>query len=181
MSAVSVRRADEDDLEAIAEVFLTAWRTSYREALPSQLVDRMDATWARRLWRPSVAPGAERTVRVAVHANGSVVGVVAWGRDPDDPASGHVYSLYVHPMAQGHRIGTRLLDEAVTSLAAEGLHRATLWVFEANVSAFAFYARSGWKPTHGRRVEAEFGEPEIQLTRAIGGVRQPSDGRTSSG
>ena len=175
MSQVSIRQADEDDLEAIAEVFLAAWRTSYREVLPSQLVDGMDATRARRLWRPSVAPDAERTVRVALDANGSIVGVVAWGRDPDDPTAGHVYSLYVHPVAQGHRIGARLLDEAVTSLATAGLQQATLWVFEANASARAFYARCGWQPTHGRRVEPEFGEPEIQLTRAIGGGHQPSD------
>lgn len=181
MSAVSVRRAEEDDLEAIAELFLAAWRTSYRGVLPSQLVDRMDVEKSRRLWRRSLTPGAERTVRVATDANGRIVGVVGWGRDPDDPASGHVYSLYVHPGAQGRHIGTRLLAKAVTSFAAEGLRRATLWVFEANASARAFYARSGWKPTRRRRVEPEFGEPEIQLMRAIGGTHQPSDRRTPSG
>ena len=181
MSAVAIRRAEEGDLEAIAGVFLAAWQTSYRGVLPSQLVERMDAASSRRLWRRSLTPSTERTVRVAIDANGSIVGVVAWGRDPDDPASGHIYSLYVHPQAQGQRIGARLLAEAVTSFAAEGLRRATLWVFEANASARAFYARSGWIPTTGRRVEPEFGEPEIQLMRAIGDEHQPPHRRTSAG
>ena len=167
MSVVSVRPADEDDLEAIAELFLAVWRTSYRDVLPPQLVDGMDAAGSRRLWRRSLSPGAERTVRVAVDANGRIVGVVTWGRDPDDSDSGHVYSLYVHPEAQGHSIGARLLAEAVASFETEGLRRATLWVFEANAAARGFYARSGWGPTHDRRVEPEFGEPEVQLMRAI--------------
>lgn len=180
MSMVSVRRAEEGDLEAISELFLAAWRTSYRGVLPTQLVDRMDVASARHLWRRCLTPGAERTVRVAMDVSGSIVGVVAWGRDPDDHASGHVYSLYVHPAAQGHRIGSRLLTEAVISLAAEGLRRATLWVFEANTPARTFYARSGWKPAPGRRIEPEFGEPEIQLMRTIGGGRHTSGRRTSA-
>ena len=180
MSVVLVRPAGEDDLEAIAELFLTVWRTSYRGVLPPQLVEGMDAAASRRLWHRSLGPGAERTVRVAVDANGRIVGVVTWGRDPDDPDSGHVYSLYVHPEAQGHSVGSRLLAEAVASFETEGLRRATLWVFEANASARGFYARCGWEPTNDRRVEPEFGEPEIQLRRAIGGTGRPSDRRASA-
>jgi RimJ/RimL family protein N-acetyltransferase len=92
-----------------------------------------------------------------------------------------VYSLYVHPEAQGHSIGARLLAEAVASFEAEGLRRATLWVFEANAAARGFYARSGWEPTHDRRVEPEFGEPEIQLMRTVGGSNRSPDHRASAG
>ena len=180
MSLVSVRPADVGDLEAIAELFLAVWRTSYRGVLPSQLIDGMDAAVSRRLWRRSLTSGAGRSVRVAVDANGRIVGVVTWGRDPDDPDSGHVYSLYVHPEAQGHSIGARLLAEAVASFETEGLRRATLWVFEANAAARKFYARWGWEPTHDRRVEPEFGEPEIRLMRAIGGTNGSSDRRASA-
>ena len=41
--------------------------------------------------------------------------------------------------------------------------QATLWVFEANATARAFYLRHGWEPDGGTRVEPEFGEPEVRL------------------
>jgi ribosomal protein S18 acetylase RimI-like enzyme len=77
--------------------------------------------------------------------------------------TGHVFSLYVDPDAQGTGVGGRLLAEAERWFGSEGLAEATLWVFEANARARAFYARHGWQPDGGMRVEPEFGEPEIRL------------------
>ena len=77
--------------------------------------------------------------------------------------------------------GATLLAAAVASFEAESLRRATLWVFEANAAARGFYAHSGWKPTHARRVEPEFGEPEIQLMRTVGGSNRSPDHRASAG
>lgn len=50
---------------------------------------------------------------------------------------------------------------------AAGGGTATLWVFEANAAARTLYARNGWLPDGGTRVEPEFGEPEVRLRRAL--------------
>ena len=89
------------------------------------------------------------------------------GSDPDEPAAGHVACLYVDPAAQGQGIGARLLEEAHRWFRAEGRAEATLWVFAANAPARRFYARRGWHPDGGERVEPAFGEPEVRLRRRV--------------
>jgi ribosomal protein S18 acetylase RimI-like enzyme len=97
------------------------------------------------------------------------VGIVTLGKDPDRPRTGHIYSLYVHPEAQGQGVGARLVSAAIDGLESLGYSEASLWVFEANVRGRAFYKRLGWRPDGASRVEPEFGERESRLTRALAG------------
>ena len=168
MDEVVLRPADADDVEAIADLFLACWRTSYRDVLPPHVVDMYGPASARDLWRRSLEEGSgERRVVVAEQIGKSILGVVAMGRDPDRPALGHVFSLYVHPGAQGLGIGARLMSAAVERFSADALSEASLWVFEANTGGRAFYERLGWLADGTKRVEPEYGEQELRLTRSL--------------
>ncbi|MFD0822190.1 GNAT family N-acetyltransferase, partial [Micromonospora zhanjiangensis] len=61
----------------------------------------------------------------------------------------------------------RLLGAAVDRLRAAGHDAATLWVFAANASARAFYARHGFTPDGTTRIEPEYAEPELRLRRPL--------------
>jgi hypothetical protein len=50
-----------------------------------------------------------------------------------------------------------------------GYAEATLWVFADNTAARAFYAKQGWLPDGGIRVEAAYRLPEVRLRHAIPG------------
>ena len=164
---IALRTADASDLDAVSALFLATWEDAYRGVLPEPVVDVFDEDRARALWHEALARDG-RTAVVAEDPDGTVVGVVVGGRDPDRAGCGHIYSLYVHPQAQGRGVGARLLAHALEALAADGMTSATLWVFEANDSARAFYARAGWTANGRRRVEPEYGEPDVQLERSIG-------------
>jgi hypothetical protein len=56
---------------------------------------------------------------------------------------------------------------AVERFRAAGLATASLWVFEANTGARAFYGHLAWLPDGARRIEPEYGEPEVRLTRSV--------------
>lgn len=164
---ITLREARPEDLDAVAALFLRCWREAYATVLPPHVIDVFDETNARELWQaPLETPGPGTRGIVAVDGD-RVAGIMRVGRDPDQPAIGHVFSLYVDPEAQGGGIGGRLMDEGVSWLRAEGLTAATLWVFAANDAARRFYARHGWSPDGGTRVEAAFGEPEVRLRRAL--------------
>lgn len=166
---IALREAAPDDLGAVSALFLRCWRESYADVLPSGAIGVFDEAGAAALWRPALVaprPGTRGVVAVS-DADGRVVGVIRMGRDPDEPSAGHVFSLYVEPGAQGGGVGRRLLEEAVAWLRAQGLDEATLWVFEPNRRARAFYARHGWLPDGGTRVEPEFGVPELRLRRSV--------------
>ena len=165
--ALTLRTAEARDLDAVSALFLAAWERAYRGVLPDHVVDLFDETRARELWREALGRDG-RTAIVAELPDDRVAGLVVSGRDPDRAECGHIFSLYVHPQAQGQGVGTRLLAHALDALAAGGMTTATLWVFEANDSARAFYARAGWTANGRRRVEPEYGEPEVQLERSIG-------------
>lgn len=168
--AIVVREARPADLTAVAAVFLACWRDSYPSVLPPDVVGMYDEDAALALWRPALCcPRADAVVLVAEQTGRGILGIIRIGKDPDAPRTGHVFSLYVRPEAQGLGVGTRLLAVADDRFRDEGAHEATLWVFEANSAARRFYSSLGWRPDGAKRVEPQFGEPEVRLRRTPGG------------
>jgi GNAT superfamily N-acetyltransferase len=162
MTGGVVRPAGPRDLDAVVDVFVGCWRSSYAGRLPASLVASMSDDAARSLWsRALTTPG--RRVSVA-EVDGQVCGVVGFEPRGED---GWVHSLYVAPSAQGSGLGSRLLSDATAELATARCRRGLLWVFAENVPSVAFYARHGWTPDGSERVEEAFGENEIRLSRPL--------------
>lgn len=165
-----VRAATPDDLDAVVEVFLNCWRTTYASILPAALVASMSDPEARELWSRALSR-TDRSVFVAADDD-RVVGVVSVGmRDSADAESvaaiGWVHSLYVAPLGQGRGAGRRLLSVATSVMEAAGAVRACLWVFAANAPSIGFYARHGFAADGVTRVEPQFGELELRLARSL--------------
>jgi GNAT superfamily N-acetyltransferase len=159
---VELREAVLEDLVGVVAVFLDCWRQSYRGVLPDRLVDQMTDDAAYALWR-RVLSASGATVVVAVR-DGVVLGVMRYALDG---SIGLVHSLYVSPDARGLGLGRRLLERAAADLASAHASAATLWVFADNAPSIGFYAACGWLPDGVTRVQDEFGEPEIQLRKAL--------------
>jgi GNAT superfamily N-acetyltransferase len=83
--------------------------------------------------------------RLVLHqvAGVEIAGVVMWGRDPDDPAIGHVARLYVNPDRWGGGIGRALHDHALGQLADDGTSTAALWVLDGSDRARAWHEQLG--------------------------------------
>lgn len=170
---ILVRAARGDDLEPVAAIFLACWQ-GYVDFLPERIIGVYEADDARALWRRILSSSdPSRTCIVAESVEGDVLGVIAAGIDPDQPATGHVFSLYVGPTARGMGVGARLLAVAIEQFRRQHLVEATLWVFAANTGARRFYSGLGWHSDGSMRVEAEYGEPEVHLRRALDDVDPP--------
>jgi GNAT superfamily N-acetyltransferase len=165
MTGVTLRPAEIDDLDAVVAVFLGCWRSTYAGRLPAPLVATMSDDAARSLWSGALTTPDRRVVLAEVAEQ--VRGVVGFEVDGDD---GWVHSLYVAPEAQGHGVGSTLLDHASDRLREAGCHRAYLWVFPDNTPTISFYARHGWTPDGAERVEERFGENEIRLSKSWEGT-----------
>ncbi|SCL30562.1 Acetyltransferase (GNAT) family protein [Micromonospora rhizosphaerae] len=163
---VRVRRAVAADADAAGAVFLACWHRSYADLLPPRVRARYDEASAAALWRRVLAAAPDGVLVAEVTGQG-VRAVTRFGVDPDDARRGHVFSLYVHPDAQGLGLGRTLLRAAAEELRAADHATATLWVFAANHAARAFYAAQGWTPDGGTRVEEAYGEPEVRLRRNL--------------
>lgn len=157
--SIGFRLATPSDVDEIVAVFTACWRVSYAAVLPEPAITAMTDDRARGLWRDALQRAGVVT-ELAVRDE-QVLGIVRY-----DVSEGIVHSLYVSPHAQGLGLGTALLDQAVASLRAAERTDARLWVFAANAGSIGFYGSRGWLPDGVQRVEAEFGEPELQLRKA---------------
>ncbi len=160
------RRAGPDDVEAVARVHFEAAPQAYRDVLPDGATVGM--TYQRRLalWGGLLAsPGDMPRVELAVDprsADPDEVVAFAWWRKAKDSEvafGGEIHALYVLPKSQRQGFGRRLMAHTARRMAATGLERCHLWVFEENQAARRFYEGlggrlfdRGWEALGERRV-----------------------------
>jgi ribosomal protein S18 acetylase RimI-like enzyme len=164
----AIRPAAAADADALAAVFIDAWRQAYTGVVSPEVLARLDHDQVTRWLAGLIASHAEGPTEVAV-SGADVAGFVRYGADPGQRSRGHVFGLYVHPARAGQGIGTTLLRHAEGRLAARGCAEVSLYVFEANLRARRVYSAAGYRPDGERRVEAEYGAPEIRLVKVLGG------------
>lgn len=143
---ISVRPAIVSDADAIAKVYVDAWRHAYANILPAAVLSNMSylretAQFARQLNRPI------RSTRlfVATGKNGKITGFANFGteRALSKQHLAEIYTLYVAPTHMRQGVGRRLMAETSEQLQADGQCGVVLWVLKKNTNARAFYSNLG--------------------------------------
>lgn len=146
---VSARVAWADDAPAIAAVQVRAWRTSYADLLPTEVIEALEpdeiaAGWRAAMDRPA---DARNRVLVALERN-TVTGFVVTGpaTDPDCDAvsTGELTDLTVDPHKRGVGHGSRLLQAAADTLVADRFTRAVTWLPASDDELRGFLGSAGW-------------------------------------
>jgi glucosamine--fructose-6-phosphate aminotransferase (isomerizing) len=164
--AIVLRDAGLGDANAIASLFLAAWRAAYVKQL-SGIRDVWDEESARQLWRRHF-DDPQQTIVLAEEAR-SLLGIVRFGPDCELASTeAGLHSLYVHPDVAGRGVGTQLLDHAIAQCDAAGRSGMRLWVFADDPTAIRFYQAQGWRLDGRSRVEREFIAPKLGMHRPLG-------------
>lgn len=168
---VSVRVAWSDDAPAIARVQVAAWKLIYQEVLPKPLLDQLNPDeiamgWAAAMSRP---PDARNRLLVALERN-VVRGFCVTGpsTDPDsDPiAVGDLSDLTIDPEHFGKGHGSRLIQAAVDTLAADRFQLVNVWVNSAADDLRRFLESAGWAPDGAHRtLELSTGGNQVKQIR----------------
>ena len=146
---VSARVAWSEDAPAIAAVQVRAWRTSYADLLPAEVIEALEpdeiaAGWRDAMNRPA---DARNRVLVALERN-TVTGFVVTGpaTDPDCDAvsTGELTDLTVDPHKRGVGHGSRLLQAAADTLVADRFTRAVTWLPASDDELRGFLGSAGW-------------------------------------
>jgi ribosomal protein S18 acetylase RimI-like enzyme len=165
---VSCRVAWADDAPAIAAVQVRAWRTSYADLLPAELLDTLDVDELAATWRASLGkpPDARNRVLVALERN-LVTGFALTGPaiDPDcDPvADGEVTDLTVDPHKRHAGHGSRLMQASVDTLKADRFTRAVTWLGAQDDETRGFLTSAGWAPDGAHRTLDLTGDGTVQV------------------
>ncbi len=151
------------DADAVAALHAASWRSAYRDILSeSYLRDGVDAdrdaTWHQRLDTPN-----EDAFGVVTLRDGAMVGFVYVIGHADAIHGALIDNLHVAPGARSAGLGPRLLEAAARGIEARGWGpRVFLWVYDANVRARAFYARSGGAEVEQVRKRAPDGQDALE-------------------
>ena len=156
-----IRPATVDDADGIADVQSRTWFAAYDGIVDRRVMEERAASRPER-WRGHLAQGTPTWV---AEDKGIALGIMSAGPSRDTDAAegtGELWMLYVDPPAQGRGVGRGLLAEAVAVWGRAGFARATLWVFEANVKARAFYEHMGWTLDESAGVKDDPWAPEVR-------------------
>lgn len=161
-----MREAEARDAEPMADVRVEAWRTAYRDFIPSEYLESLEfeLDTKRHLAEnlTNTPPGVHLWV---AESDREVVAYCVTGPSPDGPGDGAVYDLFVAPRIWRQGVGRQLLNHAVNHLRQEGFSEATLWVFEGNEQAAKFYGALGWVADETVRRGGPTGEPPTNRFR----------------
>lgn len=152
---VSVRIAWADDADAIAAVQVRAWPELYAGVLPAEVFPT-DVAAVGTQWRQALAKPADARHRVLVALERNrVVGfaLTSPAGDPDcDPvADGELAEVTLDPTERAKGHGSRLLQAAVDTLAADRFSRAVTWVNARDDALLRFLTEAGWAPDTAHR------------------------------
>lgn len=158
------RTASLSDLSDITVLFHACWHISYKELLSADVRGEMTLEKSADLWRPSlVDPKGKETVIGILDSK--IASVFRIGEDKDDPAFGHLFSLYVDPKVSGKGLGKASLTKAAEKLAEKGFKSMSLWVFEKNAIARNLYQGFGFQLTGESRVDERWKENEVKMLK----------------
>ena len=147
----NVRLATLDDVDAIAQVHVAAWRAAYADILSSAYLDAIDVDeraerWSKVLRGEVVLEGVGRSIDYVIEVEGAVRGFASLGDDRDAPSetSGELWVLYIDPEHWDSGLGGALMEVVVAEFARAGRATAHLWVLADNHRARRFYEKWGW-------------------------------------
>lgn len=140
-----IRKANLQDVVAIAKVHVDSWRTTYKGIVPDSYLERLSYERRQVTWTHVITNQLESQVFVAEDDDHGIVGFANGGRERSGNLSyqGELYALYIFKEYQGSGIG-RALTRAVVSQLKENGYNMMTWVLKDNPS-LGFYEHIGKK------------------------------------
>ena len=192
--ALTIRPATPNDAQSIARIRVQGWRFAYQGLISQDYLDSLSAAEDTERMRgylsqlPQNSPpsrsasvqgsdGEKRSFMLAVRGD-AVLGFCRFSAAPNKTnraeravpggtLNGRLHSLYIDPETLGQSIGHTLMNHALSTFAAWGCERATLWVLEGNSRAISFYKRQGWQCTGATKVDRSFGPCLVEHEMAV--------------
>lgn len=139
-----IRAAVQADAQAIADIYVETWRSTYAGTLPDRVLVNMSPDRQVIYWTRAIRQSRE-IVLVAEEADGhlTAMGSAGANRDRGSDIAGEVYTLYVHPDHQERGIGERLLAHLFYEMMGRSMMSAVIWVLAPNPARFFYEAMGG--------------------------------------
>ncbi len=145
---MTIREATISDAEDIAKVHVDCWRTTYKDIMPDEVLERLSYEQRTELWNANLSTEDGHLVYVAENEEGEIIGFVSGGPEKSGeypPYGGEITALYVSSEYHSLGLGKRLFLRLLQYFNSMDIHSVMVWVLADN-PACTFYERLGAKP-----------------------------------
>ena len=165
---MNIDRATLEDVRAVAEIHVAAWRAAYAHILPADYLASLSVEQRESMWRKTIESGQPELL-VAKEGE-AVVGWICFGacRDKDAAESqAEVWAIYVSPNSWSKGVGRQLWQRTRQFLAERGYNACSLWVFAENERAIRFYQALGFTADNLPPKQFELGGQQLREVRYV--------------
>lgn len=148
-----IRKADKEEIKAISQIYVDAWKSTYRGIVPDEVLDHMTYEEQRKKWQEILEQGKEEIY--VYTADQQIVGFASGFFEGTDSAE--IATLYFAERECGKGYGTELLEYMIYEF-GKG-RQVRLWCVKENPNR-AFYEKRGRKT--GLEKTVKIGGKEIQ-------------------
>ena len=149
MNSVIIRPAELKDVEKMASVHVSAWKSAYKNIFPQNFLNNLSTdVWIKRFNDMIVN---KRSFAFVAEFEKKIVGDIILGksRDKNFDTLGEIYAINVLPDYQKQNIGKTLILKALSELQYKHCYKSVfLKVVDKNENARKFYEHMGFKDTN---------------------------------
>ncbi len=141
-----IRKANPQDVSAIAKVHVDSWRTTYKGIVADDYLAALSYEKRESAWLEILKSSPHSTsVYVAESPAGAVVGFASSGpeREGDATYRGEIYCIYLLQNYQRRGIGSALWIACVDHLRGLGFTSWLVWVLKSNPACQFYQALGG--------------------------------------
>ncbi|ASN06612.1 GNAT family N-acetyltransferase [Virgibacillus necropolis] len=157
------RKAVYDDAEAIANIHITSWKSTYKELLNEKDISNITYENRLALWETILKIQKEDQCTFVIYNEEKIVGFVNGGPERTKRFShdSEIYTIYLLDEYQRLGLGADLLQVFAEDMKAKGSNSILVWVLKQNPSS-KFYVRYQAEPVGVE--ETTIGEGTYQET-----------------
>ena len=136
-----IRSAGPDDLEAIAGIYVTNHRETYKGLLADEYFSKLTPERAGEKWAEYIQDDGKK-IWVACEGD-AVLGFAACRKDSEIADAWYIDSLHTASRARGRGIGTALIRTAREYASGNGYEKMSVCIVKGNEAARKLYTRLG--------------------------------------
>ncbi|BBM35230.1 GNAT family N-acetyltransferase [Pseudoleptotrichia goodfellowii] len=149
MNSVIIRPAELKDVEKMALVHVSAWKSTYKNIFSQDFLNNLSTDlWIKRFNDMIVN---KRSFAFVAEFEKKITGDIIWGksRDKNFDTLGEIYAINILPDYQKRNIGKTLILRALSELQYRHCYNSVfLKVVDKNENARKFYEHMGFKDTN---------------------------------
>lgn len=143
--SITIRPADLQDAERIADVHIRSWQEGYRGIVDPVCLRSLNPEESVNLWRGNLSSGKEK---IFLAFNEAAIAGFSYFLMPEastETKEGELVALYVHPDCFRQGVGSALFHHAAREVSEAGGTQMQISVLERHAAARSFYEAMGAK------------------------------------